>query len=347
MNVPRESKSLMFNISLSEIAFIFLILILLTSLIRFKDYNNKNQDLREKNKGLQTHIDQSKQLEQLIEKHFEGQSIKSIDDQFTKLIDISKLKSENQILEKKYKELNESISKHIPNHSPSKIDEHFTKLGEIDKLEKENEELKRKYDESKKLLEDQFQGKTPEVLEQIISELSKSQEYKKELDKLQTERNNLEEINDELKEFEKLIVDIPEILKDQKKLIAENQDLKQRVQYFLNKGGFGPPPCFMDSFEKPEFIYQVQLYDTYFEIAPAWPAYRMKEVKAIPNAYFEYSKFLARKEFKRYFRPVFKWSKAQKCTHYVKIMDKTSLDAKKKYKLNLRLVEGYFYKLLL
>ena len=347
MRVPRESNNLMFSVSLSEIAFIFLILLLLISIVRFIDYNKKNQNLREKNKGLQTQIDLTKQVEQLIDKHFEGQSIGSISDQFTKLIDISKLKSESQILERKFKELNDSISKHIPNHTPSKIDEHFSRLGDIDRLARENEELKKKYTEAKKLLEDQFQGQSPKEIEQIIAELSKAQEYKKKLDRLQNERKMLAEVNNELEVLEKSINDIPQILRDQKELLTENQNLKQRVKYYQNKGGFGLPPCFMDPLEKLEFLYKVQLYDKHYEIAPIWPEYRTKDVKAIPNAYFEYSKFLTRTEFKKYFEPVFKWSIKQECRHYVKIIDKTSLDAKQNYKSNLRLVEGYFYKLFL
>lgn len=129
----------------------------------------------------------------------------------------------------------------------------------------------------------------------------------------------------------------------------QQQTLKGRVVYLqksLQGNGLDHPPCWANpETGVVEYLYSMTLYEQKIKIVGAWPDHRKADLRLIPGAEKLAGKSLTRQQLKRLVQPVFAWSKAHDCRHFVRIKDdmKTSKEA---FKRQMLAVETYFYKYL-
>lgn len=129
----------------------------------------------------------------------------------------------------------------------------------------------------------------------------------------------------------------------------EQQLLKGRVAYMQKKlrgNGLDHPPCWADPKSGTvEYLYSMTLYEQKIKIEAAWPEHRKVDLALIPGAKKLAGLSLTQKQLQRQVAPVFAWSKAHNCRHFVRIKDDTHT-SKEAFKRQMLAVETYFYKYL-
>lgn len=131
-------------------------------------------------------------------------------------------------------------------------------------------------------------------------------------------------------------------------LQKENSGLRGQVAFLKKRldarGGRDYPPCWADESGKVEFLFAIELKADSVVIAPAWPARREADAKALPGLTEALSEAHAYGRFPSAIHAVFNWSKTQdpECRHYIQL--KSSIpDAVQSDRARL-MVENYFYK---
>ena len=329
INSLKDPRSeFLLGISLSEIAFIFFILLLLITVYWIKGKNKEIQIKNERIKNIETEIQEmnivlEKNKKYLAEIQNEmGISKEEVIDFQTKLVNISKLENEISILKEEVNDYNEIKNEFIEielNHENLKnILKQYQSFKDVFDL-----------DESKlKEMENAYELNT-EIEQQLI-----------EIDDITKE--NVDDFNDVKKIISKQNEKIEELKFDNLKSLT-------RLNYLKNKIGTGlwdDPPCFISKENKSQYIYKVEIYDDYFVVSGAWENERDKQVKDIPGAYIKQRTYLKINEFKVLGSKLKKNAKENQCHHYVKVVDKTTND-KNIWKKNLSILEQYFYKRLM
>lgn len=127
----------------------------------------------------------------------------------------------------------------------------------------------------------------------------------------------------------------------------ENSDLKGQIQFLKNKleanGGLDFPPCWADENGKVQMLLTVELYEDNLNVSRAWPDSREADAQSLPNirtvmgsAAPNYSEFL------RAVKPISDLSRKLSCRHYVRIKNMIP-DAVTSDRRRLS-IEDYFYK---
>jgi len=179
-------------------------------------------------------------------------------------------------------------------------------------------------------------------------------------------KNDLQQIivklKDELKSYKRLdkviagsglkaksAQQIEQLLTQGKRFTEELQSLKGRLAYTqrkLKNSGLGYPPCWADSQTGAvEYLYTITLYQQKMRIEAAWPKHRNEELALIPGARELENLLLNQQQFKQGIKPVFAWSQAHDCRHFVRIKDDKST-SKEAFKRQMLVIEDYFYKYL-
>ncbi len=128
----------------------------------------------------------------------------------------------------------------------------------------------------------------------------------------------------------------------------ENADLRGQVAFLRNKlarGGLDHPPCWADESGKVEFLFNIDMKEGTFAIAPAWPPGREKDAKALPGiADLVSGQLVPAGDFARRVQAIFEGSRKSdpQCRHYVQIRSLIA-DAVQSDRARL-LVENFFYK---
>jgi hypothetical protein len=131
-------------------------------------------------------------------------------------------------------------------------------------------------------------------------------------------------------------------------LAKENADLRGQVMFLRNRlearGGRDYPPCWADESGKVEFLASIDLRPDAIVVAPAWPAKREADAKALPGIQELLDGSHTFAEFQSRVSGVFDWSRKQdpQCRHYVQLRSNIS-DAVQSDRARL-MVENYFYK---
>jgi len=90
-----------------------------------------------------------------------------------------------------------------------------------------------------------------------------------------------------------------------------------------NKGGFGPPPCWVANGGRSQRLIAVEVTDQGLVVRPGWPAEREDEAMKIPNikVLTGGGKPLSAAEFHAAARPVLEWSKGRspECRYYASV----------------------------
>lgn len=127
----------------------------------------------------------------------------------------------------------------------------------------------------------------------------------------------------------------------------ENSDLKGQIQFLKNKleakGGLDFPPCWADEQGKIQYLLSVELHENELNVSRAWPDSRDGDAQSLPNistiienAKPDYSAFL------RGVKPISDLSRKLNCRHYVRIKNMIP-DAVISDRRRLS-IEDYFYK---
>lgn len=129
----------------------------------------------------------------------------------------------------------------------------------------------------------------------------------------------------------------------------ENADLRGQVAFLKNKldarGGRDFPPCWADESGKVEFLLAIEARPDTLAVAPAWPANRDADARALPGmAALLSGSPHSTQDFVNRIQGIFNWSKSHdpQCRHYVQLKSAIA-NAVQSDRARL-LVEGYFYK---
>lgn len=129
----------------------------------------------------------------------------------------------------------------------------------------------------------------------------------------------------------------------------QQQLLKGRLAYMQKKlqgNGLDHPPCWADPQSGAvEYLYTMTLYEYKISIEAAWPKYRQADLRLIPGAQQLAGQSLTAQQLQHQVEPVFAWSKAHDCRHFVRIRDDRHT-SKEAFKRQMLAVEAYFYKYL-
>ncbi|BCG65436.1 MAG: hypothetical protein methR_P3275 [Methyloprofundus sp.] len=129
----------------------------------------------------------------------------------------------------------------------------------------------------------------------------------------------------------------------------EQQSLQGQVAYLQKKlkgNGLDHPPCWADAHTGAvEYLYAITLYEKQMHITAAWPKHRLTDLQSIPSARNLAGKTLTQAQLAQQVQPIFAWSKAHNCRHFVRIKDDQAT-SKAAFKQQMLAIEAYFYKYL-
>jgi hypothetical protein len=131
-------------------------------------------------------------------------------------------------------------------------------------------------------------------------------------------------------------------------LTRDNTDLRGQVQFLKNRldarGGRDYPPCWADEGGKVEYLFNIDLKADSVKVTPAWPVKREPDARSLPGIDAALSESYSYDHFRSATKGIFDWSKAHdpQCRHYVQLRSTIS-DAVQSDRARL-MVEDYFYK---
>ena len=182
---------------------------------------------------------------------------------------------------------------------------------------------------------DQFQ----QTNANLLSELQSLQRYKR-LEAV-LGRNNLLE--------DKSLKVVEQLFQQVEKYQQQQQLLKGRVAYMQKKlkgDGLDHPPCWANPQSGAvEYLYKITLYQHRMVFEAAWPEYRKDDLRLIPGAENLAGQSITLQQLKQRVKPVFAWSKAHECRHFIRIKDDKDT-SKQAFKKQMLALETYFYKYL-
>jgi len=337
-------QKFLLGLTLSEISFIYFIIILLISLSYIKDYQKGKEDrvaevneLIKKNDSLQGALDititEIEKLENRLGLSKNQKERDFLDREMDRRKFEEKMKN-LRIAKEKYDEI-------LEKQEDLKLDkDNMTPIGILEKFSDIKEEL------------EQF-GTDNDSVEGKISDLvAKSEKY-------ESNKEELKEENEELKE------ELEELEKDLELAKKESTDKKGEGDRH------GPPPCFFTISEKvrwkdkkkEDYMYNVSINVNNFDLKPVWKTKdsesmktiwkRLEKEKDIYKKSFALSRNsfrLNKDQFARLGAIIDKHAEENECKHYVRIIDKitnnpkTTIEDIKKLAPNRLFVERYFYK---
>ena len=362
-----NNNNQIFQLSLTEIAFIlvFILMFLFGSMIFLS--NKENQDLRDVLSSLKNLEQKKTDLEQkkidldkamkLLEETLASKDIRNPDEVIKNLVDsayaqeeIVKLKK--LIIEQDAKitalsEIQKAIDTVNGQMNGALVQEQIKKALMLSKELKEQLQARLEKPEEKAHLED---------IDRIVENVKKLVESDERLEKSfkndsllstlpgETTEQKLESLIREYREFDVLKKDGSSPIQARK----ENSDLKGQIQFLKNKlaanGGMDFPPCWADSNGKVQMLLTVELHEDDLNVSRAWPDSRDADAKALPNisavmasSTTDYPSFL------RAVKPISDLSRQLNCRYYVRIKNMIP-DAVTSDRRRLS-IEDYFYKI--
>jgi len=121
--------------------------------------------------------------------------------------------------------------------------------------------------------------------------------------------------------------------------------LNQRLQAYQGSG-VDHPPCWANANSGTiDYLFTITLLESGLQIERAWSPSRDAEARQIPGVAELIDRHLDRHQFLRLAKPLYDWSVARECRHFVRVRDDPAT-SKRRFKQGLRTVEAYFYKLM-
>ncbi|RSM22603.1 hypothetical protein [Aeromonas salmonicida] len=348
-----------FQLSLTEIAFIlvFILMFLLGSMVFLA--HEENQELKESLKGLKNFEQKKVDLDKatkLLEETLAGKGISNPEEMIKNLVDsvnaqeeITKLKK--LIVDQDTKitalsEIQKAIDATKGQGDGALVQEQIEKALKLSKELKEQLQARLEKPEDKALLEDI--DRVAERAKELVAGVEKLEKSFKDDPLLaalpgEIPEQKLENLVKEYREFDALKKDgsNPILVK------KENSDLKGQIQFLKNRleanGGMDFPPCWADSNGKVQMLLTVELHENELNVSRAWPDSREADAKALPNI----SAVMAAQtagypSFLGAVKPISDLSRQLNCRHYVRIKNMIP-DAVTSDRRRLS-IEDYFYK---
>lgn len=348
-----------FQLSLTEIAFIlvFILMFLLGSMVFLA--HRENEDLKEALNSLGNYEQKKADLDKatrLLEETLAGKDITNPEEVIKNLVDsvnaqkvIAKLKK--LIIDQDAKitalsEIQKAIDAAKGQGDGALVQEQIEKALTLSKELKEQLQARLEKPEDKALLEDI--DRVAEKAKELVAGVEKLERFFKDDPLLaellgDTPEQKLENLVKEYREFDALKRDgsNPILVK------KENSDLKGQIQFLKNKleanGGMDAPPCWADENGKVQMLLTVELHENDLNVSRAWPDTREADAKALPNISAvmaaptaDYPSFL------RAVKPISDLSRQLNCRYYVRIKNMIP-DAVTSDRRRLS-IEDYFYK---
>ncbi|OOF49541.1 hypothetical protein BKK52_03240 [Rodentibacter trehalosifermentans] len=146
-------------------------------------------------------------------------------------------------------------------------------------------------------------------------------------------------------EREKLIHNLVSKLNDTN--TKENINLQGQVAYLRKRleaqGGRDLPPCWANAEGAVEYLFKMDIFSSGIKITPIWESHRAEDAKQIPNIEKLSNKILTRAYFQQLTSPIRTLTDEMQCRHYVKIKNHVSdLRTFNNYRYA---IEHVFYKL--
>lgn len=126
-----------------------------------------------------------------------------------------------------------------------------------------------------------------------------------------------------------------------------NQQIVEQEEAKRCQGGYDRAPCWPGRKEgkkkkkRSDYLLTIEMGDTGFLIAPAWPDWRAAQAKELGLSVSSVTEYLTPPQFKKKYRRIFNAGVRNECGYYVRVHDKTS--NKKIYVKRLEQIEGFFY----
>jgi len=175
-----------------------------------------------------------------------------------------------------------------------------------------------------------------EELSDAVSELVKADENNIKLEK-------------ELRDLKRTLEHAKEMLEKEKdkhrNLLGQFKNLESR---FLGNG-LDHPACWANAKTgKLEYLFEIKIQKDGFFITSVWPEYRKKGINYFDTTQYDSPHQISVDNFKSLSQKVFDWSANQKpeCRHFVRVKDSKNT-TKAEYKEKLRIIEEFYYKLIL
>lgn len=356
-----DKNDQVFQLSLTEIAFIlvFILMFLLGSMVVWGQ--QENQRLLEQLKGFSGIEQKQAELEtasQLLEKALAGNNVDNPEEVIKSLVESARSQAEIVRLKKQIADQEAKIT--ALSELQKAINEAATGQGDGALAQQHIEQALALTKEIKELLHEKLEkydekpffeglGYVTKVAKQQLAEKGK-------IDDAFTDDPLLAALAGDApgQKFESLIKEYREINALKKEgsdpvvVRKENSDLKGQIQFLKNKleakGGLDFPPCWADEQGKIQYLLNVELQENILNVSRAWPDSRETDAQALPNinavvavASPDYPRFL------KAVKPISDLSRKLNCRHYVRIKNMIP-DAVTSDRRRLS-IEDYFYKI--
>lgn len=332
----KKKNDSIFQLSLTEIAFILIFILLLLLGWLYMDatqklvkYKNENQQLSVQNEKLENDIERYGENYAVVSKALDIiESYSNADDLISKLNTVVKNQEQLEALRLKLEKQDETITI---------LTEALRENG-LDDTNNENikSELKTLIALKKQLLSKLNDSSMTQ--QDIIQYLSQAVELRKNIEAVLGDNISEQERNEALQTF---------LQKIEENKVKENADLRGQVAYLQRRlnanGGRDLPPCWADEETgKPEFLLHIDITQAGLKIQPAWNDKRAEDVGIIPGLSDLVNKTLPREKFVQLAAPIRTYTDEKQCRHYVYI--KNHVNSLKLFNNSRYAIEHVFYK---
>lgn len=369
-----NNKDQVFPISLSEIAFtlVFLLMLLMGYMIHREQ--KEKTDLQEQLKAVkqtQSAVAAQAALDKArvdFEQAMAAASHPSPQDITKKLVEASDVQVERDRLRKEIQDLNgrmtamEALRQKIEKVGASRGD--MVTREEIEQALNLQEEIRKLAAEQSPLPKDQKKSQ-PQVQVQTSNPLDTKQAIERVKDAIAATNTLREQAKSELGidinpgEEPTVVRQVVEgakvaaaVAADQNSpgyMKTELEKLRGQIQYFTNRDkfrGLDHPPCWADANGKIEYLFTVETRPDGFITTKAWPANREQDARSLPNIdQALIAGIVNRATFAATMQPILDWSKKQdpECRHFVHLA--TTISNADDRDNSRKFLEGFFYKL--
>ena len=324
----REGRGFLLSLTMTELLILLFFLLLLMAAGLIQHLQNRWEEAQEQVAHLHEQLDPLQEIQQIVEDNPEKD--------FVELVRIGGEASEI------YEQLQEMLNREDKLSEIARMDrDALTQIADDAlELERQLEELERR---------ELALAEASDVGREEYRELTMTAQETRELAELREKEEKVAQVNDMTKDEIDDLLDSMQDLEEVSTLRQERSLLRGQIANLRRRCGNDYPPCWVrdERAGRPEYMYDVTIYDDHFIIKAVWPESRQDEACLIPGALDLPGEYWNLNEFRKKARPILTWSRAQDpdCRHYVKIRDKAM--AKEPFLDRMTTVEEFFYKLLI
>jgi uncharacterized coiled-coil DUF342 family protein len=359
-----QRKDQIFQLSLTEIAFtiVFILLLLLGHLV-FKEQKERQvaEEALAKMRSIDDAVAGLNAAKSSFVSALQSAGGSASNDIITKLVAANEVRAERDRLKKQVDDLDAKLT------SLTELQNQLNKAVQSGGSEITNDVIKSALSLQNMLFEHAMHNKgsdsliadskptreqfNKEAIERVKQAISITDALKKQI-KVQLEQDldfgkeeqAIQDIVAAAKKFSDLVV----TNSNQEPVKKENADLRGQVAFLKKKlesrGGRDYPPCWADEKTgKVEFLFSIDVTPENIVVVPAWPSNRESDARSLPGLLEILSSSpLSNVNFVQRVQGIYKKSQGEQCRHYVQLKSSIA-DAVKSDRARL-MIENYFYK---